>query len=148
MELPLKVWYCDVCHKKIENPAEANVIWRKDSSDKLCNFKIVHKKSRSEDGCDDNITYPFSLDLANFLGVNGLSALTSMLSSGIYNIYDLKKIELNSFVDLFRRCQVPYYEEARKYFSTIETKEFLGNDNETHPYYPDVLKKIIEINQN
>lgn len=148
MDLPLKIWYCDICHEKIENPNEANVIWRKDDSDKFCDFKIVHKKTRSKGGCDDNITYPFSLDLCDFLELDGLSRLTSMLSSGIYNIYDLRKIELNSFIDLFRRCQIPYYEEARKYFNTTETREFLGNDNEVHPYFPEVLKKIIEINQN
>jgi hypothetical protein len=38
--------------------------------------------------------------------------------------------EVRSFVDVIRRLQIPYYEEARQYFSDAVNEGWYGDQNE------------------
>ena len=51
--------------------------------------------------------------------------------------------DLDEFVDLVRRFQIPYYEEARRHFSDPEVLDEFAEANEVYPYKPKVLKGIV-----
>jgi hypothetical protein len=46
------------------------------------------------------------------------------------------------FVDLFRRAQTPWYEEARTRFQDSRVLEWFGGNNEHAPYIPKTLEEI------
>ena len=50
--------------------------------------------------------------------------------------------DLDEYVDLFRRFQTPWYEEARGRWSDSETQQKLADANEIYPYTPDVLVRV------
>ena len=146
MDEPLKIWYCDVCGKPINNLDEAMLIWRSEN-DKDFDFKIVHQTTHLKKGCDIR-EYPYSAHVSEFLGDKGLTYLLSFLSLGKARkekSYRSVK-DMDEFVDLIRRFQIPYYEEARRYFQTPETQELIEGTNEYYPYMPKILKRIIEVN--
>nr|WP_314900715.1 hypothetical protein [uncultured Deefgea sp.] len=53
-------------------------------------------------------------------------------------------LDFDEFVDLYRRVQIPYYEEARKKFNNPALLAEMEDASELHPYQEDVLKQIIE----
>jgi hypothetical protein len=50
--------------------------------------------------------------------------------------------DFNGFVDLVRRTQTPWYEEARPFWDTEHTRDWLADANEVYPYSPRVLEQI------
>lgn len=123
------------------------VIWREDEQRRAYDFQIVHK---SVDGrnCDpgDQAGYEDSLEVSNFLGHNGASELLSMLSRGpIAGAAEsaLEVANFDQFVDLFRRLQTPWYEEARSRFSDDDVQAAFAGSNETQPYRPESLEAIV-----
>lgn len=147
MDLPLKIWYCDVCGDPITNPGEAIVTWKEDENHKAYDFKITHKNSYGK-LCDDKMRAS-SMELTWVLGNSGLVWLTSFMSRGFLGNFkggnSIK--DWDNFTDFFRRVQLPYYEEARKYFDTDLTKHEMQDSNEVSPYSEDTLKRIIEMNK-
>lgn len=145
MDQPLTIWYCDVCHQPIVDKNRALVIWKSDNTG-YYDFKIVHQTINDQQGCDIP-SYSGSMHLEEFLGIPGAVYLTSFLTTGPAHFGENNNIKnISEFVDLFRRLQVPYYEEARRYFSTEKTQSYIQGWNEFAPYLPETLKKIIEIN--
>jgi hypothetical protein len=139
MDKELTVWYCDVCKEAISNTDNALITWESNDEHKCFDFKIAHKNCA-------NWGTKHSCELSTFLGSKGLAVLTSMLSRGKAleaNINDIK--DMDEFVDLIRRLQLPYYEEARKSFGTFDVYELFGRDAHS-VYLPENLKKIIEEN--
>lgn len=51
-------------------------------------------------------------------------------------------VNLNEYVDLVRRVQTPYYEEARPRFDEEKIRDAYGDANECAPYRPDNLREI------
>lgn len=147
MDAPLKIWYCDVCGDPITNPNEAIVTWKEDENYKAYDFKITHKNTNGR-FCDDS-RCANSMELIWVLGNSGLVLLTSFMSRGFFGNFNggnsIK--DLDNFTDFFRRVQLPYYEEARKYFDTDLTKHEMQDSNEVSPYLEDMLKRIIEMNK-
>jgi len=140
---PLKEWLCDNCGKVIKSPEDGYVIWRTNDEHQEYDFRIIH-----QDICD-NKSYPSSMALDEFLGPKGLVYLTSFLSIGkvMNNLgrNSRSRIKnLDEFVDLLRRVQVPYYEEARKKFSEEHILEDMSDANEVSPYQENTLKRIIK----
>ncbi len=45
-------------------------------------------------------------------------------------------------MDLFRRLQTPYYEEARRRFGKSEVRYQFSDSNEHYPYTQEVLQRI------
>ncbi len=143
---PLTAWNCDTCHGPIDVVGMGLVTWR-DSPQGRHDFRIVHKVS-----CDPGKEHGFigSLDLPFLLGVDGLVAITSLASlgplhagpggtpraDGIANI--------DEFVDLLRRLQLPYYEQARPFFADQQDRLLDDGMNETFAYLPSTLQRIAE----
>lgn len=140
---PLEQWYCDVCHGVIENPADGFVIWNHDKDFKAYDFKIIHA------GKCDIKTYPSSRPLPDFLGPNGVAYLLHHLSHGpikdnLGQEDSIRIKDMREFIDLFRRVQTPYYEEARLSFGHRELLGEYCDWNEYAPYLPEMLKKVVE----
>ncbi len=141
---PLKQWYCDVCGDIIKKPGDGNVMWRQDEKHMDCDFKIIHKKK-----CENESKYPFSMSLKKFLGEDGVQYLLQFLSRGKIknNLGQSGGVcvnDMDEFVDLFRRVQTPYYEEARTKFDKAELLDDFSDSNEEEPYLEEQLKEIIE----
>lgn len=141
MNEPLTTWCCDVCGQWIEDVEQGYVIWKTGDGLKDRSFKIIHK---SRCNLKDHRA---SAALRDFLGSNGLAYLLSKLSVGPIR----KKIggesycsiaDLDEFVDLIRRVQTPFYEEARRKFGKGEILEDHSTNNEALPYFPEQLMKI------
>lgn len=125
---PLKEWVCDECRKTV-TVNDGTVLWnRAHPGNGLLpafhkDFIIVHNK------CDKNEpTMPQSLHLVELVGPKGLMRLTEMLSGGPFQpgMRYLPDPDFESYVDLFRRLHVPYYEEARRYFPTQTADRWLN----------------------
>lgn len=143
MNKPLSTWYCDVCHEPIQDVEHGYVIWKSDESSRACHFKIIHQLK-----CDQN-DYMSSAALKDFLGVDGLTKLLSMISLGPIKGANgdgpyRDVANLDEFVDFIRRVQTPFYEEARRHFSEHDLLEDYTDANEAYPYLQDSLKEIAE----
>lgn len=148
---PLKQWVCDVCGHVIENNEDAYVVWGRDKSGKINKMRIVHKNYRLDDGtktgCDwDQITYNESLPISCFLGAEGIAQLLALIDPGCFHVEDYadRIADVRLFVEMFRRFQIPYYEEARFYLSRARADGFLWDSNEVDMYLPSTLKKVID----
>jgi hypothetical protein len=137
---PLTEWDCDVCHEPITDPTMALLAWRFEDAVKS-DFRIVHKGRCDRDRDDMTIV------LDDAIGALGFAWLTSFLSYGPINHGDsTPRIgDMNNFVDVFRRLQVPWYEEARPYFRSEAVQDLYSDANEVIPGIPDELKRIYEL---
>lgn len=144
MDKPFSKWYCDVCGKEIIDEKKGYVIWRFENH-KSYDFKIIHQKD-----CELK-DHSSSAALTEFLGENGLTYLLSKLSFGpikrqIGEDSQCQIVNFDEFVDFVRRLQIPYYEEARKYFKSEKTISYYYDNDEISPYEPEQLKAIISSN--
>ena len=145
---PLTQWSCDVCGEDITDATRGLVVWRRGNNLSHYGFKVVHKSIDGR-GCDPGASagYTASLDISAFLGDVGLARLLAFLSPGPL-IKDRegepfsRAQDLDEYVDLFRRFQTPWYEEARGRWSDSETQQKLADANEIYPYTPDVLVRV------
>lgn len=143
MDQPLTRWYCDVCGEPIDDVHQGYVTWRHDEQLRDGGFKIIHKKKcdRRED--------PSSSPLADFLGIEGLNKILSMVTYGPLVARGAGQnpgvMDMDEFVDFIRRVQVPFYEEARRRFSEGEVQEHWAGANERLPYMQDSLRQTIEL---
>lgn len=138
---PLTAWTCDTCGDLIHEVDSGLAIWNSDASLRKDGFKIVHKG----DNCDPDRSMQ-SLGLNDLVGQEGQAYLLSWLSYGpIKNHGNFDRIlDLDAYVDLFRRLQTPWYEEARPYFQSETIQEHWGDSNEVAPYDSDSLRRIAE----
>jgi hypothetical protein len=87
------------------------------------------------------------MPLENFVGPSGINYLLAFLDVGDYLQPDYEgpqASDLRGFTETFRRLHIPYYEEARHYWSlAIENGVFDGM-NEIGIYHPNTLKVIVE----
>lgn len=150
---PLEQFICDVCGEVITLPAKGVVVWaqvedKTDGRSLDVNFRIVHKNLKGHgSGCDDN--QGLHTELTNVVGLDGMVYLTSFLNNGPF--IDREGTDkpdvgnMGQFVDLFRRLQLPKYEEARQYFGVDEVQEEMSGRNELQPFSQAGLEAIIEI---
>lgn len=142
---PLTTWYCDICGDLIINTASATVIYS-EKNNKASNFKITHKTCIATNNYDNLLR----IELNDLLGEDGLALLLSMLSLGPIKKHigqppycDVANTDMDSFVDLIRRVQTPYYEQARRVFGKQNLLDDYADVNEVQPYTPEELQKII-----
>jgi hypothetical protein len=145
IDQPLTTWYCDVCSERIEDVQKGYLTWKINDSLHSHDFKIIHK-TKCALVLDD---HPASVPLRNFVGADGLSYLLSHLSLGpIMLARDIKShcdaSNIDEFVDLIRRLQTPYYEEARRKFRNLKVIENFSMATEIYPYLPDTLEWIVQ----
>lgn len=141
---PLTTWICDTCGVAIDNIQSGLVVWNSDKSGRKDGFKIVHKGA-----CDLDARMQ-SLGLDDLAGQGGQVWLLSWLSYGpIKNLGNsIRVLDMDGYVDLFRRLQTPWYEEARPYLRAHVTLEGWGDANEIAPYDSDSLRRIAEAGRN
>lgn len=139
-------WSCDTCAGQVTDPAGAVVVWRGPGQGgggrAFHDFKIVHKGR-----CDPQVEagYALSLGLGSFTGPAGLTLLLSWLSAGPLQGGGRPRIaqeDLDSYVGLVRRVQVPGYEQARRRFGDPGARKRYAACDETWPYTVRVLRRI------
>lgn len=146
---PLTSWTCDTCGDQITDPDEGLVTWP--SSGPIGDrFRVVHK---STDGraCDPRAGTACA-ELSSFLGPDGQERLLWFLSAGPLTRTDPgaeavgSRTDLDGFVDLFRRLQRAWYEEARSKFDHGNVRPAVWSavpENEwARLYTPPVLERI------
>jgi hypothetical protein len=154
---PLEQWLCDTCGRLIEGVAEGYVEWNAENTfgDKEIakDFHIVHVGGRSSLGppgyCfqHQNARGRRDLPMKDFLGPKGIAQMLSFLDVGTFHLEEYSGHavgDMREFVELFRRTQLPYYEQARNYFSRAKRDDFLGSPNEIYLFMPQTLKEIIQ----
>lgn len=134
---PLTHWKCDNCGEIVDS-AHAYVVW---------NFAQLEERGHSiiHRGKCDNGRKEMSAPLKDFLGLDGLAKLTSLMAAGIAGPVRTTSIgNMREFVDFFRRVQLPHYEEARDKLRTDEVREEFRDASEVVPYLQDTLKRLAE----
>lgn len=154
---PLAQWKCDFCGGLIESPKDAWIEWYDDENHKAQGFKIVHYDMASPNYPNNNC-YHYNnharrrdLPLNGFLGQSGMLHLLPFLDPGPWHMPDYTGPEVfnvREFVELFRRLQTPYYEEARLYWSDARADGIFSSENEVSIYGKPLLKHIIDTYKN
>lgn len=151
--IALRQWVCDECGELIRKPEEGYVEWLVDDKHIRYGFRIVHHALASPRQLDGNC-YRYTdergrrdMDLEQFLGAGGIVKMLSFINMGsLHDDFDAKPRIKSSgeWVKLFKRLQVPYYEEARLYWDKAEEDGFFDGANEIASYLPETLKELIE----
>lgn len=134
---PLTRWRCDVCEKWITSAEDGYVLWEVEPNG-VCDFQIVHQGE-----CDADIASR-SEALPSFLGPNGLARLTAFLSLGPARpgSRPVHATDADGWVDLVRRVQLPFYEEARAELQRKSAAGEYGGWNEAAPYLQENLRGL------
>ena len=139
---PLSRWRCDMCRGMIEDHGEGYVLCCENKDGHAGGFKIVHCRHRPGQASD-------AIALPKLLGHDGAAKLLSWLSVGPVMIANsdgetkgCRVADLDAFVDLFRRLQTPYYEEARASLSDGEILSDLADVDEVFPYTQGILREL------
>ena len=152
---PLEQWYCDYCEELIERPEDGYYECLRDPKTGVkTGFKIVHHASASPREKGSNQCYHYAhekhrsdMPLMSVLGGSGKGVLLSILGTGICPhdpSTDPDARNYREFMDFFRRVQVPYYEEARVYFSAAIAEGMLESFDSDSVDDPGFLKRVIE----
>ena len=146
---PLKQWVCDVCGRIIETPEDGYVVWGKNHDGLIDKIRILHKNNHVNGeriGCDLDRRFSFSLPLESFLGDEGKVRFLSLIDPGPDFIQDYRNhiADIRLFLEIFRRLQIPYYEEARLYWDMAQADGFFDGANEVLTYMPRTLQRIVE----
>jgi hypothetical protein len=139
-------WICDTCGDEIDNPAGGLLVWRYvDKSENparpATDFHIVHK------GRCDRRELGGSHELSYVIGTEGQAWLLAFLTSGpLVGQPTSGVVELDEWVDVFRRLQTPWYEQARRNFQAEKVRAEYSDASEVLPYTPYSLEKIASMN--
>lgn len=142
---PLITWFCDSCGELVK-PTGGTVIARytPDEERRPTGFLIVHKNIDGRE-CDPGSRngYYYNVDLDGLIGQRGMAHLLAHLSAGpLKGGGGTQIVDMDEFVDLFRRLQVPFYEQARRRFGDKEVVRGYSDANEYLPYMPTELEAI------
>lgn len=139
--MALTEWTCDTCDKPITDAHNALVIWHSDQDHRAYGFRFVHKGR----ACDPDRSAS-SWELHDALGMDGQAWWLSFLSYGrMFGAQKPGVVDMDEFVDAFRRAQTPFYEEARPYLRTDEVADSYGDANEVAVYQPGALANIADL---
>lgn len=153
---PLQQWVCDECGELIEEPSHGYVEWRRTDDPPYAKygFRIVHhalqspNRSRGGDCYYSRQERGGDMALPESLGVKGMIHLTSWIDPGeeFLEEYDGPRVrDLREWTVLFRRLQIPHYEEARFHFAEAHADGNLGSANQVYFYLPEKgLRAILE----
>ena len=153
---PLKQWICDFCGEVIASPVDGWLEWLDDADHRAHEFKIVHhfpaspQRETRSNGCYHYSKHPDRADmhLDSFLGADGLAYLLSFIDIGYKEIPSHREgprvRSTREWAELFRRLQLPYYEEARLYWDRAESDGFFGGCNQIWPYLEGNLAEIVK----
>ncbi|WP_226531366.1 hypothetical protein [Microbacterium paraoxydans] len=133
-------WICDACGQEIADPGEGLFTWT--YGELVSGFSIVHmgRCDRELDPTHDKL----SAGLREVLGPDGQAMLLGLLSKGPVFAPEPRRvpIDLDAFVDVFRRLQSPGYEAARPYFGTVAADDDRDQGTGYLPYTQRRLEAI------
>jgi len=153
---PLEHWICDTCSEAILEPNHGYVEWRSGygTGEGAHSFRIVHHAPRSPRYAKGGTCYQFNdaldqstLELPHFLGPHGVVLLLSLVDVGLHHDPNRKERpakDLREWANVFRRLQLPYYEEARRYWSRATNEGYFEDLNEIAIYQSARMRKMIE----
>ena len=141
--LPLQQFKCDACGQIIARPDVGWVEWLAGPTrgTKAHGFRIVHNSNRCQ--------YPTSgrvhdMHLTHLLGPDGLAILLTLVAPGGRTGNREDGVEsLEEWGEIVRRLHVPYYEEARQYWSDAEADGFFAGPNTSALYNQTMLRDIL-----
>jgi len=141
---PLQEWSCDTCCKPVST-SDGAIEWLSPSGKGPHSFRIVHNSNR----CYHHTDAPDRADISlrEFVGPEGLQNFLAMLAVGPILDPDDKgepTPDMPSFVDTVRRLQIPYYEEARRYFSDAIDDGYFSDQNQVSIFLPRTCQDIIK----
>ena len=159
---PLEQFYCDTCEEIIDAPDQGMVEWLQSTTEPAHSFEIVHHVphsprvdsgvSRSQNprpqGCYQHQNKPLKKDLKieRYIGRIGLVQLLQFIDVGPHHVPNYSGVNFDDgreFAELFRRLQLPYYEEARRYWDQAKRDGFFDGANENRIYQSDFLEGIV-----
>lgn len=159
---PLEQWICDECNEVIAKVGDGYVEWLHPLDGKAHGFRIIHHAPHSPRRQDDppsersrggncyrytNAPGRMDISLDSYAGANGLPTLLRLVDIGPYhdeNYSGPMARDLREWTELFRRLQLPYYEEARLYWQRALEDGYFDGANEVWIYLPDTLKRLID----
>lgn len=162
---PLTQFICDTCGEIINSPKEGWIEWispwESEDDKRLCfDFRIVHHLTssplgiNSNDGCYQHTDAigRSDLNLDNFTNKEtGMAHILKFLDVGPYHEqnYEGPYIkDMREYVEIIRRLTIPYYEEARLYWSQALEDGYFDDANEVWMYKTDNLKQLIGLYSN
>jgi len=149
---PLEQFYCDTCGQIIQTPKEGWFEWISTNDETTGQsidkeFRICHHKSKCQihgtsrrRGCSD-------VQLTDFLGEIGIINLLCMIDPGPYHspVFKGPSVkDFREFAEVARRLTIPYYEEARQWWTEATNDGYFSDSNEIYIYLPRSLKLMIE----
>ena len=143
--VPLNAWVCDSCLQEVDIE-DGWVEWLSPDKGGPHSFRICH----NDDRCQKHTDHPDRHDghLENFLGIDGMQYFLSFLDIGLLldpnEKYMPSAPEMRSFVEAFRRLQIPHYEEARQYHSVARSEGYFSDQNEVSASLPSTCESIIK----
>jgi hypothetical protein len=140
------IWFCDVCGDEIADPMKGLLVWKVGDNLVKSDFRVVHK------GDCDRITDPnhedYTIETQNLIGLDGQAWLFSLISYGPLKDGKSRGVaDLDQWIDVFRRFQTPWYEQARKHFAFESIREQFSDANETLPYEQRYLEEIAKVEE-
>jgi hypothetical protein len=150
---PLQQFICDTCHEIIQSPKEGWLEWIHDGKPRQAHsFRICHHKTASllegSEGCyrhggksgrsDSHLDYVLD---------NRMAQVLSFVDPGPYHEPSFSGpgvSDLREWVELVRRLSIPFYEEARLYFSEAEAEGDFQDANEILIYSEVFLRQLIK----
>lgn len=143
---PTSQWYCDRCGEIIESAEHGVLIFSAAEGNRrfFVNHRILHRWGHGPNG--DNgcaLDVDCDLDLIHYTKNPGYW-LSHLHEGPLLQKDDTPKIALSEWAELYRRLYIPYYEEARRYFSQAEVDGRLDGMNEWTLVSPDILESIID----
>ena len=113
---PLEQWCCDCCGGVIEGVWRGCVEWQTTpATGAVSGFRLVHKtKECTYDPAELALSRKRGtlIGLDMLMGAAGLGTLLARLSE-VMKSDSMRSEDLQAFIEVLRRVQVPYYEEAR-----------------------------------
>ncbi|MFI5298378.1 MAG: hypothetical protein ACHREM_09790 [Polyangiales bacterium] len=149
---PLEQFFCDSCGAVIARPAHGIVTWAHeedaDVGRKNHSFTIIHAADRTPNPsrpCDDGVRTSVR-PLVDWLGTRGLIHGFGMLDAGLHHqprFSGTRVRDVREWTELMRRLHLPYFEEAR-HFWTPASAGYFGDVSEEKIYQPTYLRQLIE----
>lgn len=149
---PLEQWRCDVCRELIKAPREGMLQWLSNDDLRVHGFRIVHNAGFSPRQPRGDCYYPAKgqhfadMHLDSMLGPEGLVEMLSFVDPGPHHQPDYAGPyvkDLREFSEIMRRLFVPYYEEARLYWSQAIEDQMFDDANEVWLYLPSTCKALV-----
>jgi hypothetical protein len=158
---PLTQFYCDTCGEIINCPKEGWIEWisendKEKGTFKTHSFRIVHHMTHSpiatktNNGCyqhskkierrDSHLDHFLSKEykMANILMFLDIGSYHNPEYNGTY------LTDMRQYVETVRRLTIPYYEEARHYWTEALDDGFFIDANERMIFSVNNLKHLIE----